>query len=29
VVAATLADLPAIVERRQRQPFGGSVLRAA
>ncbi len=29
VVAATLADLPGIVERRQRQPFGGSVLRAA
>jgi len=29
VVAAMLADLPAIVERRQRQPFGGSVLRAA
>jgi hypothetical protein len=29
VVAATLADLPTLVERRQRQPFGGSVLRAA
>jgi hypothetical protein len=29
VMAATLADLPTIVERRQRQPFGGSVLRAA
>ena len=29
VVAAALADLPAIVERRHRQPFGGSVLRAA
>lgn len=29
VAAATLADLPALVERRQRQPFGGSVLRAA
>ncbi len=29
VVAATLADLPTLVERRQRQPFSGSVLRAA
>jgi hypothetical protein len=29
VVAATLADLPTLVEGRHRQAFGGSVLRAA
>ncbi len=29
VTAATLADLPAVVERRHRQPIGGSVLKAA
>jgi hypothetical protein len=29
ITAATLADLPAVVERRHRQPLGGSVLKAA
>jgi hypothetical protein len=29
VTASTLADLPAVVERRHRQPIGGSVLKAA